>query len=182
MDIEVVRGDITRQHVDAVVNAANAALVPGRGVSGAIHRAAGPVVGGECRQVRRTIYPDGVPVGGAVATRAGMLPARWVIHTVGPNRQRGETDTALLASCFVASLREASDLGARSVAFPAVGAGAFGWDPRVVARVAVDAVRDVADRCEAPSVELVRFVAVDDDVYEAFSEALAVSAAGVRPS
>lgn len=170
--LEAVRGDITREHVDAVVNAANTLLSPGGGVSGAIHRAAGPTLEGECRQVRRTIHPDGLPVGDAVATGAGMLPARWVIHTVGPDARRGETDPALLASCFVRSLREAADLGARSMAFPAVSAGIFGWDVHEVARVAVDAVRGAVARGRAGSVELVRFVLADDVALAAFRAAL----------
>jgi O-acetyl-ADP-ribose deacetylase (regulator of RNase III) len=166
--IEAVRGDITREHVDAIVNAANTLLVPGGGVSGAIHRAAGPALEGECRQVRRTIYPDGLPVGDAVATGAGMLPARWVIHTVGPDARRGQTDPTLLASCFVRSLREAADVGARSVAFPAVSGGIFGWDVRDVAHVAVDAVREVAAKGRAGTVGLVRFVLADDEALAAF--------------
>jgi O-acetyl-ADP-ribose deacetylase (regulator of RNase III) len=180
LQIEAVRGDITREQVDAVVNAANPALVPGGGVCGAIHRAAGPELEGECRRVRRTIYPDGLPVGSAIATGAGMLPARWVIHTVGPNAHRGETDPSLLAACFVSSLREAADLGARSVAFPAVSAGAHGWDPRTVARIALDAVLDAAGAGGVGDVELVRFVLAADDVLEAFSAVLVPQVVGAR--
>jgi O-acetyl-ADP-ribose deacetylase (regulator of RNase III) len=176
MKIEAIQGDITRQRVDAIVNAANSALAPGGGVCGAIHRGAGPALEGECRQVRRTIYPDGLPVGGAVATGAGLLPAHWVIHAVGPNAHRGETDPCLLAQCFVSSLREAADLGARSVAFPAISAGIYGWDVRDVARIAVDAVRGFADRGGNGSVELVRFVLFDADALRAFTEALALPA------
>jgi O-acetyl-ADP-ribose deacetylase (regulator of RNase III) len=177
VDIEAARGDITREEVDVVVNAANASLAPGGGVSGAIHRAAGPELEGECRQVRQALYPDGVPIGHAVATGAGMLPARWVVHTVGPNAHRGETDPAELAACFVSSLRAASELGARSVAFPAVSSGIFGWDVRDVARIAVGAVRGVAERHEQGSVERVRFVLFSDDALAAFREALAEPAA-----
>ena len=182
MRIEVVRGDITREQVDAVVNPASSSLVAGGGVCGAIHRAAGPALAGECRQVRRTIYPDGLPVGAAVATRAGMLPTRWVIHTVGPHARGGETDPFLLAACFVSSLREAADLGVRSVAFPAVGAGALGWDPSVVARVAIGAIRDGADRDGGGSVDTVRFVLLDEDALEAFSGELEPMAVAGRPS
>jgi len=124
--LEAVLGDITRERVDAIVNAANSGLLGGGGVDGAIHRAAGPQLLEECREVRRTAYPHGLPVGAAVATGAGNLPARWVIHTVGPNRHVGETDPDLLAACFLSSLAEAVRLGARSMAFPAVSAGVYG--------------------------------------------------------
>lgn len=174
--IEAVRGDITREHVDAIVNAANAALTPGGGVSGAIHRAAGPSLEQECRQVRAASYPDGLPVGEAVATGAGELPARWVIHTVGPNANRGETDPALLASCYRSCLREATRVGARSIAFPAVSAGIFGWDMAVVADIAVATVRETA------GVELVRFVLFGDDGLQAFTDALARPAGGAATS
>src|SRR6476646_1499769 len=128
MRLEAVGGDITRERVDAIVNAANSTLLGGGGVDGAIHAAAGPRLLEECRRVRRPSYPDGLPVGQAVATGAGDLLARWVIHTVGPNRHRGQTDPALLASCFTTSLEVAAEVGARSVAFPAVSAGVYGWD------------------------------------------------------
>ena len=104
---EAVQGDITTQRVDAIVNAANSSLLGGGGVDGAIHRAAGPRLLEECRELRRATYPNGLPAGEAVATGAGDLPAGWVIHTVGPNRHAGQTDPALLASCFENSLREA---------------------------------------------------------------------------
>src|ERR687886_2054183 len=141
MRIELVVGDITSQQVDAVVNAANSALLGGGGVDGAIHAAAGPALLEECRRLRRTTHPQGLGVGEAVATPGYDLPARWVIHTVGPNRHRGQTDPDLLASCFRRSLDVAAGLGARSVAFPAVSAGAYGWPVDDVARIAVTAVR-----------------------------------------
>ena len=141
MQVEAVAGDITTQQVDAVVNAANSSLLGGGGVDGAIHAAAGPRLLAACRELRATTLPDGLPVGQAVATPAFDLPARWVIHTVGPNRHAGQTDPALLASCFTASLDVARGLGARTVAFPAVSAGVYGWDVRQVATIAVDAVR-----------------------------------------
>jgi O-acetyl-ADP-ribose deacetylase (regulator of RNase III) len=177
VELEAIRGDITREDVDVVVNAANASLVPGAGVSGAIHRAAGPELEGECRQVRQALYPDRVPVGDAVATGAGMLPARWVVHTVGPNAHRGQNDPLDLAACFVSSIRAASELGARSIAFPAVSSGIYGWDVRDVARIAVGAVRGVAERREQGSIERVRFVLFSDDALAAFREALAAPAA-----
>lgn len=179
VQIEAVEGDLTRESLDAIVNAANSSLLGGGGVDGAIHAAAGPALLEECRGLRRTAYPDGLPVGQAVATGAGDLPTRWVIHTVGPNRHRGQDDPALLARCFTASLDVAAGVGARSVAFPAISAGAYGWDVADVARIAVDAVRrwarSRADRdavgAEHPGapVDLVRFVLFGDRAYAAFS-------------
>ncbi len=167
--IDAVEGDITEQAVDAIVNAANSSLLGGGGVDGAIHRAAGPSLLAECRELRRTTLRDGLPVGHAVATGAGDLPARWVIHTVGPNRHAGETDPALLASCFASSLVEAVRVGARSVAFPAVSAGVYGWDVHDVARIAVDAV---ATRPERAELELIRFVLFGPTAHDAFAAAL----------
>ncbi|MBM7817631.1 O-acetyl-ADP-ribose deacetylase (regulator of RNase III) [Cellulosimicrobium cellulans] len=141
MDLDARLADITTLTVDAIVNAANSSLLGGGGVDGAIHAAAGPRLLEECRRIRRTTLPDGLPVGDAVATGAYDLPARWVIHTVGPDRHRGQTDPALLASCFTRSLDVAAGLGAATVAFPAVSAGVYGWDVDDVARVAVGAVR-----------------------------------------
>src|SRR4249919_1372062 len=128
MRIEAVLGDITEHDVDVVVNAANSSLLGGRGVDGAIHAAAGPELLVACRELRRTTLPDGLPAGDAVATPGFQLPARWVIHTVGPNRHAGQTDPALLASCFTRSLAVAAQIGATSIAFPAVSAGVYGWD------------------------------------------------------
>jgi O-acetyl-ADP-ribose deacetylase (regulator of RNase III) len=153
--VEAVRGDITTRDVDAIANAANSTLLGGGGVDGAIHAAAGPSLLNDCREVRRTAYPDGLPVGTAVATGAGDLPCRWVIHTVGPNWHRGERDPALLAACFTNSLAVAAELGARSVAFPAVSAGAYGWSSAEVAEVAITAVRRSGD---LGRLEVVRFV------------------------
>jgi O-acetyl-ADP-ribose deacetylase (regulator of RNase III) len=169
--IEAVRGDITAQEVDAVVNAANSSLLGGGGVDGAIHAAAGPALLDECRELRRTRFPDGLPVGDAVATGAGAMRARFVIHTVGPNRHRGQTDPALLASCFSRSLAVAREVGARSVAFPAVSAGIYGWDGAEVAEVAVAAVRD--DTAAGPGLDLVRFVLFSDALLAAFAQRLA---------
>jgi len=167
--IGAVEGDITTEHVDAIVNAANGSLLGGGGVDGAIHRAAGPALLMECRELRRTVYPGGLPVGDAVATGAGDLPARWIIHTVGPNRHAGQTDPAQLASCFETSLREAARVGARSVAFPAVSAGVFGWEADDVARIAVAAVRESAHLRE---LDLVRFVLFGPATHDAFIAAL----------
>lgn len=188
MRIEAVLGDITRQEVDAVVNAANSSLLGGGGVDGAIHRAAGPELLAECMELRRTELPDGLPVGHAVPTAGYRLPAPWVIHTVGPNAHRGETDPALLASCFTSSLDVAAEIGAATVAFPAISAGVYGWDVEEVARVAVDAVRSWAarqenrtglDRCGTDvrdvgttTVRLVRFVLFSEPALHAFTRAL----------
>lgn len=176
MRIEAVAGDITEERVDVVVNAANSSLLGGGGVDGAIHAAAGPGLLAECRELRRTSLPAGLPVGDAVATGGGRLAARWVVHTVGPNRHAGETDPALLSSCFVRSLDVAAGLGARSVAFPAVGAGVYGWDVREVARVAVAAVRGWASAHDDGPVTLVRFVLRGDAALGAFLAALEVDA------
>ena len=173
MRIEVTPGDITRQAVDVVVNAANSTLLGGGGVDGAIHAAAGPQLLEECRRLRRTSLPDGLSVGAAVATSAGRLPARWVVHTVGPNAHRGQRDPALLASCFTSSLDVAAGLGATSVAFPAISAGAYGWAVAEVARVAMGAVRGWAtDAARAGAVELVQFVPFGSAAQAAFDQAL----------
>lgn len=168
--IEAVQGDITTEQVDAVVNAANSTLLGGGGVDGAIHRAAGPELLEECRRLRAARWHDGLPTGEATATGAGRMPARWVIHTVGPDRRRGQTDPALLASCFRRSLEVAEEVGATSVAFPAVSAGVFGWDPAEVAGVAVGTVRETLPA--APGVELVRFVLFSEDLHRLFEDAL----------
>lgn len=169
MSIEAVSGDITTERVDAIVNAANSSLLGGGGVDGAIHAAAGPALLAECRALRESTLPDGLPVGDAVATGAGDLPCRWVIHTVGPNRHAGQTDPALLASCFTRSLDVAADLGATSLAFPAVSAGIYGWDADEVARVAVAAVNGYAGRRP----ETIRFVLFSERLLSAFRAALA---------
>jgi O-acetyl-ADP-ribose deacetylase len=168
--VDIVRGDITTEAVDAIVNAANRSLLGGGGVDGAIHRAAGPELLAACREVRRDAYPDGLPVGEAVATIGGNLPARWVIHTVGPNWHRGQRDPELLRRCFTQSLDVAAEIGAQSVAFPAVSAGVYGWDPAVVARIAVEATHDEE---RGAGVELVRFVLFEDTISDTFERTLA---------
>ncbi|WP_285568288.1 O-acetyl-ADP-ribose deacetylase [Actinoallomurus iriomotensis] len=167
MRITLVLGDITEQDADAVVNAANSSLLGGGGVDGAIHRRGGPEILAECRQLRASKYGKGLPTGQAVATTAGRLPARWVIHTVGPVYAKSEDRSALLASCYRESLRVAAELGARTVAFPAVSAGIYGWPLDDAARIAVGSVRET----ESP-VEETRFVLFSDDVYAAFARAL----------
>lgn len=163
-------GDITQARVDAVVNAANSTLLGGGGVDGAMHRAAGPELLRECRQLRAARWHDGLPVGEAVATGAGQMPARWVIHTVGPNWHRGQRDPGLIASCFRRSLEVAQEVGATSVAFPAISAGVYGWDPARVAEIAVATVREAASA--VPSVTQVRFVLFSDAVLDEFERAL----------
>lgn len=166
VEIVLVRGDITEADVDAVVNAANSSLLGGGGVDGAIHRRGGPEILAECRQLRATRYPDGLPTGQAAATTAGRLPARWVIHTVGPVFAAGEDRSALLASCYRASLAVADELGAATVAFPAVSAGIYGWPLDDAARIAVGTVRDTPT-----TVREARFVLFSDDVLAAFRHA-----------
>ena len=163
MHIEVVRGDITEAEVDAIVNASNSSLVLGSGVAGAIRRKAGPEVQKEADRLRRERFPDGVPVGEAVATTAGDLAARWVIHAVGPV-YAAETDPAsLLASCHRNSLAVADELGASSVAFPAISTGVYGYPIEEAAPVAVGAVREAETR-----VARVVFVLFDDEAFAAF--------------
>jgi O-acetyl-ADP-ribose deacetylase len=170
MRIELEHGDLTTATTDAIVNAANSTLLGGGGVDGAIHAAAGPELLAACRELRRTTLPDGLGVGDAVVTPGFDLPAAWVVHTVGPNRHQGETDPDLLASCFTASLGAAADAKARTVAFPAIGAGAYGWAVDDVARVAVDAAR--AWDAENPgAVDEVRFVLSGAAALTAFEEA-----------
>ena len=168
MDIEAVQGDITEQEVDAVVNAANSSLLGGGGVDGAIHSRGGPEILAACRELRSTSLPDGLPAGQAVATTAGRLPARWVIHTVGPVYSRSEDRSHVLASAYRESLRVAEELAAESVAFPAVSAGVYGWPMADAARIAVQTVRDH----QPGSVRRVRFVLFGPEAYEAFRAAL----------
>ncbi|MFI9154376.1 O-acetyl-ADP-ribose deacetylase [Streptomyces sp. NPDC053367] len=165
--ITLVQGDITRQSADAIVNAANSSLLGGGGVDGAIHRRGGPAVLEDCRRLRASHYGKGLPTGQAVATTAGDLDARWVIHTVGPRYSRDEDRSELLASCYRESLRVADELGARRVAFPAVSAGIHGWPTDDAARIAVNTVR-----ATATAVEEVRFVLFDETAYAAFAARL----------
>ncbi len=167
MRIELVRGDLTEQPVDAVVNAANSSLMGGGGVDGAIHRRGGPDILAECRRIRAERYPDGLPTGQAVATTGGRLPARWVIHTVGPVYSGSEDRSGLLASCHRESLRVADELGAKTVAFPAISTGVYGYPLDLAAPVAIEAVRTAGTR-----VEEVRFVLFDQGAYGAFERAL----------
>jgi O-acetyl-ADP-ribose deacetylase len=162
MRIEAVQGDITREQVDAIVNAANSSLARGGGVDGAIHRAAGPELAAECRTL------GGCPTGDAKPTSGYRLPARWVIHAVGPVWRGGDQgEPELLASCYRRSLEVADELGARSVAFPAISTGVYGYPPEQAARVAVETLRDTATR-----VELARLVAFDQGTLRLYREVL----------
>ncbi len=165
--ITLVHGDITEQHVDAIVNAANSSLLGGAGVDGAIHRKGGPEILAACRQLRASRYPDGLGTGQAVATTAGDLPAQWVIHTVGPVYSTSEDRTALLASCYHTSLQVAEELGATVVAFPAISAGAYGWPIDHAAHTAIHTVRDTTT-----TVREVRFALFTTDALIAFQSAL----------
>jgi len=166
--VTLVHGDITAQDVDAVVNAANRSLLGGGGVDGAIHRRGGDAIIEACRALRATTLPDGLRVGDAVATTAGTLPARWVIHTVGPVYSGRPSDAELLAACHASSLRVADDLGAHSVAFPAISTGAFGYPVEEAAAIAVEAVRTATTAARD-----VRFVLFDARSLAAFESALA---------
>ena len=166
-NIVLVEGDITTQRVDAVVNAANSTLMGGGGVDGAIHRAGGPSIKRECEQIRKDEYPDGLPTGAAVATSAGDLPAKWVIHTVGPTYAKSEDRSHLLASCHTQSLRVADELGAKTVAFPAISTGIYRYPVEEAAAIAVGAVSGTSTE-----VAEVRFVLFGAKTYAAFERAL----------
>ena len=172
MQLVAVRGDITRTDADVVVNAANPALLGGGGVDGAIHRAGGPEILAECRAVKERLPGGLLPRGQAVATTAGRLPARWVVHTAGPIWSAEQDRSAVLRSCYTESLRVADGLGARTVAFPAISAGVYGWPVEDAARQAVAGVRAV----EPEHVSEVRFVLFDDRALAAFEAALAAGA------
>jgi O-acetyl-ADP-ribose deacetylase len=162
MELSVVQGDITEQDVDAVVNAANRAMRGGGGVDGAIHRAGGPAVLEDC--IRR--FPQGLATGEAGWTTAGEMRARWVIHVVGPNYRAGETDRGLLVSCYARALAVADGLSARSVAFPLVSAGIYGWPKDEAIAAAVDTLRSTSTQ-----VEEARIVAFDTATYDALAAA-----------
>jgi O-acetyl-ADP-ribose deacetylase len=158
VQLELVLGDITREKVDAIVNAANSSLFGGGGVDGAIHKRGGKAILAECRKLRDSTYPNGLPPGQAVATTAGKLDAKWVIHTVGPIYRRGDAET--LRSCYRESLRVAAELGAHSVAFPLISAGAFGWPVDDAIRQAVGVIR------EAPNDGVARLVLFQADTHD----------------
>lgn len=160
--IEMVIGDITGEHVDAIVNAAKPTLLGGGGVDGAIHKAGGPAILRACRALRATLYPDGLPTGRAVATTAGELNAEHVIHTVGPIYNRHADRSALLRSCYTQSLAVADELGARTVAFPLISSGVYGWPVDDAVMQALTALQFART-----SVQTVRLVFYDDATYYA---------------
>ncbi|MCA9672796.1 MAG: O-acetyl-ADP-ribose deacetylase [Myxococcales bacterium] len=167
--LELVRGDITAQSVDAIVNAANSSLMGGGGVDGAIHRKGGPAILEACRAVRAR--QGRLATGDAVATTAGELDARWVIHTVGPVYNGGDArEPELLASCYRRSLEVARELGATSVAFPSVSTGIYGYPVEPAAAVALSTVREQAVLEGSPA--LLRFVLFDQHTYDAYAAAL----------
>ncbi|KRC58415.1 RNase III inhibitor [Agromyces sp. Root81] len=169
--IELVTGDITVQRVDVIVNAANSSLLGGGGVDGAIHAAGGPEILAECRRLRATTLPDGLPTGDAVATTAGRLPARWVVHTVGPvwpgDGPEADARRMLLAAAYRNSLDLAESLGAASVALPAVSAGVYGWPAADAARVALSTAADATTAAD------LRFVLFSPAMHGVFADAAA---------
>ena len=171
MQITLVQGDITAQPVDAIVNAANSSLLGGGGVDGAIHRRGGPEILAACRDLRAGHYGGGLQAGRAVATTAGRLPARWVIHTVGPVYSVSEDRSGVLASCYAESLRVANELGAGSVAFPAISTGLYRWPMDSAARIALRAV--AAADSGGLNLDEVRFVLFGQDALEVFAAAQA---------
>ncbi len=171
MRITLAQGDITTQRVDALVNAANSTLLGGGGVDGAIHRAGGPAILAECQRLRAERLPQGLPVGQAVATTAGALPARWVIHTVGPVYNEDVDREADLVSCYQRSLRLGVELGARTLAFPAISAGVYRWPAADAARIAVRAVGSLAADL-ADEVDEARFVLFSERMHATFAAAL----------
>jgi O-acetyl-ADP-ribose deacetylase (regulator of RNase III) len=156
--VELVSGDITGQRVDAIVNAANSSLLGGGGVDGAIHRKGGPAILEECRALRASRYGRGLPVGQAVATTGGKLPARWVIHTVGPVFSKDEDRSALLRGCYLNSMAIAAGLGVRSLAFPLISSGIYRWPKQDAVRQALTALHS-----EPTTVEDVRLVLFDEE-------------------
>ena len=140
MKVNLIAGDITTQQVDAIVNAANHQLLGGGGVDGAIHRAGGKAILEECKRIRKEQYPDGLPTGESVATTAGRLPARWVIHTVGPTWAKTKDKSDLLRSCYTTSLAVADELGATTLAFPLISSGVYRWPKDDAVRQALQAL------------------------------------------
>lgn len=165
--VRVRTGDITEQDVNAIVNAANSTLMGGAGVDGAIHRAGGAAILEECREIRRTRFPDGLPTGEAVITIGGMLAARYVIHTVGPIYGRhGGREAELLAACYRNSLALAAGQGIASIAFPAISTGAFGYPRAEAAKVASLAIADfLKQESSIREVRLVFFSPDDESVF-----------------
>jgi O-acetyl-ADP-ribose deacetylase (regulator of RNase III) len=165
----VVVGDITRQDVTAIVNAANSTLLGGGGVDGAIHRAGGPEILKECQEIRRTVYPGGLPTGQAVITTGGNLPAKYVVHTVGPiyGQEQGR-ESEFLAACYQNSLLLARQHGVTSIAFPSISTGAYGYPKTEAARIASTALKDFLSADQ--QIEQVRLVFFQERDARAFRE------------
>ena len=164
--LDVVKGDITKQEVDAIVNAANNSLLGGGGVDGAIHRAGGPAILEECKQIRAR--QGGCPTGEAVITTGGNLPAKYVIHTVGPVWHGGkQSEPELLASCYRNSLRLAAEKQLRSIAFPNISTGVYGYPKDKAAEVAIKATREFLQQHDT-SLQSITFVCFDDENYELY--------------
>jgi O-acetyl-ADP-ribose deacetylase (regulator of RNase III) len=161
MRVDLIQGDITAEQVDVVVNAANSSLLGGGGVDGAIHRRGGPEILAECRALRAGHYGRGLATGQAVATTAGRLPARWVVHTVGPVWSATEDRAELLRSCYAESLRVADELGAASIAYPLISAGVYGWPLDDAVRQALA----VLHAATPTSVRVARLVLFGDEAY-----------------
>ncbi|MDE0316369.1 MAG: O-acetyl-ADP-ribose deacetylase [Candidatus Poribacteria bacterium] len=168
--LELIQGDITKAEVDAIVNAANEKLIGGGGVDGAIRRAGGDEVVKECDEIRER--QGGCPTGTAVITTGGNLPAQYIIHTVGPIWSGGDADEAtLLASCYKESLQLAAENGVKSIAFPSISTGVYGYPTEKAATVALETIRDLAES-NATMPELIQFVLFDDATYGYYSDAL----------
>ena len=163
--LELVQGDITAEETEAIVNAANSRLAGGGGVDGAIHRAGGPAIMEECRKI------GGCPTGEAVVTTGGKLKAQYVIHTVGPIYRGGTAnEAALLASAYRESMKRAVEKGVKSLSFPSLSTGAYGYPLKEAASVALSTVKEFME--QNPSLEKVRFVLFGNDAYDAYCDAL----------
>jgi O-acetyl-ADP-ribose deacetylase (regulator of RNase III) len=162
-NIEVIRGSIVAQSTEAIVNAANSTLMGGGNVDGVIHSQGGSSIKEECEKIRREQYPNGLPTGKAVATTAGNLKARYVIHTVGPIYGRSKQPEVELAACFISCLQLAEELGLSSISFPAISTGAYAYPLKEAAEVSLKAVLQTKT-----SLALIRFVLFDGKVFDAF--------------
>jgi O-acetyl-ADP-ribose deacetylase len=167
LKIELVRGDITERPLDAIVNAANTWLIPGGGVDGAIHRAGGPTILEACKRLISDKYPGGLTTGQAVATTAGRLPAKWVIHAVGPIYSKMVDRSEQLIAAYRSALRVADDVGAKTIAFPAISTGAYAYPPDEAARLAVEALQFAKTR-----VNYAEFALLDLSLFHAFMNAM----------
>ena len=164
--VAVKVGDITKENVDAVVNAANSTLLGGGGVDGAIHRAGGPEIKKACEEIRRTRYPEGLPTGQAVLTTAGNMPARYVIHTVGPVYSQSKDKSPQLAACYTNSLSLSAENAVKTIAFPAISTGIYGYPREAAAEVASTAIETFLQRDERiGEVRLVFFQAADAEIF-----------------